>query len=166
MALLAISRRIAVGVDLERIVPLEDASELVSRFFSPRENAAFQKLTADEQPEAFFNLWTRKEAFLKATGEGIAQSLHLVEVSFLPGERTRLISLPEELAQSSKWQLHNLQPADGFAAALAVSREDVELQCWHFDEPVENNTALGITAGASARRQEPCSNFQATSYSA
>jgi len=75
---------------VERIRPIPDVEQLVARFFLPR-NAAFRALPEGQRPVAFFNLWTRKEAWLKAIGEGIASSLRLVEVSFLPGEPARLI---------------------------------------------------------------------------
>ena len=69
-------------------------------------------------------------AELKATGEGIGRSLHLVEVSFLPGEPARLLSLPAELA-SAGWHLHALAPpAREFTAALALATEAPALRCW------------------------------------
>ncbi len=120
IALLALTRSGPLGVDVERIRPLPDVGRLVSRFFSPGENAAFQALAQDQKPDAFFRLWTRKEAWLKATGEGIAQSLGRVEVSFLPGEPARLLRLPEGPAAVSRWRLHDLDSAPGFVAALAV----------------------------------------------
>jgi 4'-phosphopantetheinyl transferase len=154
LALLAVSLGCSIGIDLEKILPLHEAGELVARFFSKRENAVFQKLTEDEQPEAFFNLWTRKEAFLKATGEGIANSLHLVEVSFLPAEKTRLISLPENLGQRADWHLYNLQPAEDFAAALAVPREGVEVKCWCLEEQrASEGPALQSGVAHKYRRQ-------------
>jgi 4'-phosphopantetheinyl transferase len=140
LAILAVSRLASVGVDLERIIPLEDASELVARFFSAHENAAFQKLAENQRPAAFFNLWTRKEAWLKATGEGIAHSLNLVEVSFLPGEPARLVSLPKHLSQSSSWSLYNLAPAENFAAALAIAREGIKLRCWRWEPQPTGST--------------------------
>jgi 4'-phosphopantetheinyl transferase len=120
LALLAVTRSGPVGVDVERLRPLADAGQLVSRFFSPREDAAFRPLPEDRKAAAFFRLWTRKEAWLKATGEGIAHSLDRVEVSFLPGEPARFLSLPEGPAALSRWRLHDLDCAPGFVAALAV----------------------------------------------
>ena len=119
-ALLAVTRSGPVGVDVERIRPLREVGPAVSRFFSPRESAAFQALVAEQKPEAFFRLWTRKEAWLKATGEGITESLDRVEVSFLPGEPAQLLSLPGGAAALSGWRLHDFDPGPGFAAALAV----------------------------------------------
>jgi 4'-phosphopantetheinyl transferase len=134
LALLAFTRAGQIGVDVERVRPLEDAGELVARFFSRRENAAFQRLAAELQPAAFFSLWTRKEAWLKATGEGIAHSLRLVEVAFLPGETAELLSVPEHLAKKIQWELRQLDPAPGFAAAVAVGGcTSPQLCCWQWD---------------------------------
>ena len=132
LALLAVTRVGSVGVDIERIRPIPDVEQLVARFFSERESAAFQKLPNDQKPAAFFNLWTRKEAWLKATGEGIGHLLNRVEVSFLPGEPARLLAFPRESDAATPWTLHALAPAAGFAGALAVSTAQARLNCWRW----------------------------------
>jgi 4'-phosphopantetheinyl transferase len=139
LALLAVTRSGKVGIDLERIRPLNDAEGLVTRFFCPREISAFQALPDTEKPAAFFNLWTRKEAWLKAIGEGIGHSLNLVEVSFLPGQPAHLLSLPEGPETAAQWNLRDLAPAPGFAAALAIHGLDRPLQCWRWPETGEQS---------------------------
>lgn len=129
LALVAITRTGEIGVDLERVRPPTDMNELVARFFSSREARQFQKLPLEQKPIAFFNLWTRKEAWLKATGQGIGHLLNQVEVSFLPGERARLLTLPESLGSNSKWSLHELSTGPGFVASLAVARERPQIIC-------------------------------------
>jgi 4'-phosphopantetheinyl transferase len=123
LALLALTRAGPVGVDLERIRPVTDSTRLVSRFFSPREDAAFRALPEEQKPAAFLRLWTRKEAWLKATGEGITQSLGQVEVSFLPGEPPRLLSLPGGPEALSGWRLHDVDAGPACVAALATVAE-------------------------------------------
>jgi 4'-phosphopantetheinyl transferase len=118
-ALLAITRLGPLGVDLERVRELPDFEELVGRFFSVREATAFARLLPAQKPRAFFNLWTRKEAWLKATGDGIAEGLDKVEVSFLPGEAARVLALPGDDAPEA-WTVRELQFAAGFVAALAI----------------------------------------------
>jgi 4'-phosphopantetheinyl transferase len=125
LALIGIGRRFQLGVDLERVRPLPDAAELVARFFCKRESEVFQRLSEPEKPGAFFNLWTRKEAWLKATGEGIAHLLGRVEVSFVPGEPARLLELPPGYAEGSAWSLYDIGVRPGFSAALAVAAEQV-----------------------------------------
>jgi len=129
LALVAVTRNVALGVDVERVRPLADAEHLVTRFFSARESAAFKTVPDADRPAAFFNLWTRKEAWLKATGDGIGHLLNQVEVSFLPGAPTRLLGLPPQAAPPGAWSLVELAPAAGFAAALAVATTPIEIQC-------------------------------------
>ena len=120
LALVAVTRIGMAGVDVESVRPVKNVEELVARFFSPRENDLFQKVPDPQKPAAFFNLWTRKEALLKATGEGITRSLSLVEVSFLPGEPARLLAISGDAEAARGWGLRELLPAKGFAAAVAV----------------------------------------------
>lgn len=110
------------GIDVEQIRFLDDFDDLVARFFSPREKLGFKRLPAEEKAEAFFNLWTRKEAWLKAVGEGIGYALDRVEVSYLPREPARLLALPEAAGPVSRWTLKAFEPAPGFAAALALAK--------------------------------------------
>ena len=133
LALIAVTRAGPVGVDVERIRPVKDADELVARFFSPRESDSFQQLAAGAKPEAFFRLWTRKEAFLKATGEGLARALDAVEVSFLPGEPARVIALAGDAPAAARWSLHALAPAPGFVGAVAIEVEKIEVRCWKWE---------------------------------
>jgi 4'-phosphopantetheinyl transferase len=132
VALVAVTRTGEVGVDVEEVRVLKDADELVQRFFSAREQAAFRVLPEEQKPLAFFNLWTRKEAWLKATGEGIGRWLSAVEVSFLPGEPSRLLSLPAQAAAPGPWMLRELVPAEGYVGAVAVAAPNIELNCWRW----------------------------------
>jgi 4'-phosphopantetheinyl transferase len=120
IALIALTRVGPIGIDVEHIRAIRDAGELVERFFSERENALFQALPDDQKSAAFFNLWTRKEAWLKATGEGIGHSLNRVEVTFLPGQPARLLAVPEKSGLFSDWALCELTPANGFVGAIAL----------------------------------------------
>ena len=120
LLLLGVTETGPVGVDVERVRLIPDLEELVVRFFCTAEIEAFRKLPVQLQTVAFFNLWTRKEAWLKATGEGIAHLLNQVEVSFLPGEPARFVRLPVEPGGTDPWSLVALTPAPDFAAACAV----------------------------------------------
>ncbi|HYG24327.1 MAG TPA: 4'-phosphopantetheinyl transferase superfamily protein [Verrucomicrobiae bacterium] len=120
LLLVAITRLGPVGVDVEPLRELKDAGDLVKRFFSPRESERFHALRREEQPAAFFNLWTRKEAWLKATGEGIAGGLDRVEVTFEAGEPARVISIAGDVELATCWTLEALQPAVEWAGAVAI----------------------------------------------
>ncbi|HET7624470.1 MAG TPA: 4'-phosphopantetheinyl transferase superfamily protein [Verrucomicrobiae bacterium] len=127
-ALFAITRAGEIGVDIERVRAIKNMDELVARFFCARENELFRKLSDEEKPAAFFNLWTRKEAILKATGEGITRSLNLVEVSFLPGEPAQLIAVNGDSEKAKQWILRDLAPAPGFAGALAIQAREIQVR--------------------------------------
>lgn len=133
-ALLAISPQARVGVDVEHVRTLPDAEELVARFFSSREASQFRALSHHQRDEAFFNLWTRKEAWLKATGEGIGHLLAEVEVSFLPAAPARLLSLPNGYNEGLKWSLISIAPAKGFVGAVAVETGEAKpsFHAWNF----------------------------------
>jgi 4'-phosphopantetheinyl transferase len=128
MALLAVCCSAPVGIDIERVRELDAAADLVRRFFSPREAEAFCSLPGSQQAQAFFNLWTRKEALLKATGEGIAHSLNSVEVGFQPGEPVAIHTLPQSFGRAGDWMLAELPVPEGFVAALAVRATSAQIQ--------------------------------------
>jgi len=149
LALVAVTRVGLVGVDVECVRPIKEMDALVERFFSSRESESFQKVSADQKPAAFFNLWTRKEAMLKATGEGITRSLSLVEVSFLPGEAARVVAISGDAKAGERWCLREMTPAKGFTAAVAIEGGTLNIE--HRTPNVEGGT-LNI--------QHPTSNIQ------
>lgn len=126
VALCAFTLARAVGIDVERIHPLPDMKEVARTILSPGEQAALFALPKAEQCSAFYLCWTRKEAYLKATGEGLSTDLSRVEVSLAPGEPARLLRVEGSASQAARWSLQSLQPAAGYAGALAVQGHD-----WH-----------------------------------
>ena len=82
--------------------------------------------------EAFFHCWTRKEAYLKATGEGIADALPRIEVSLTPGQPAHLSKINGDALAASPWKLSGLDPAPGFVGALAIKADSLRLACWHW----------------------------------
>jgi 4'-phosphopantetheinyl transferase len=132
LLLIALTGSGVVGVDIEQVRTLPDFEELVARFFSPNECSRFRSLPIEQKPAAFFNLWTRKEAWLKATGEGITHLLNQVEVSFLPAKPARLVRLPEAYRNTTRWSLYELAPRPGFAGALAIAGDAPAIQCWRY----------------------------------
>lgn len=148
LALVAVTRLGPVGVDVEQLQPINDAAELGRQFFSERESTILDALPIAERPAAFFNLWTRKEALLKATGEGIGHLLHRVEVSCLNNEPARFLALPGSAGELDEWALHALAPAPGFVAALAVRARIARLECrqWEHVEAPDSGSESGATA--------------------
>lgn len=137
LALYAITRGREVGIDLEQIRPEPVNEPIAERFFSAPEVAALRALPAALQPEGFFNCWTRKEATIKARGEGLTVSLDQFQVSLAPGEPAALLSVNGDPAEASRWSLRELQPGADYVAAIAVEGEDWQLRCW--DWPPEKD---------------------------
>jgi 4'-phosphopantetheinyl transferase len=127
LAVVAVTHGRAVGVDVEQIHPLEDLLALAEHNFSRREIVALRALPAEQQLLAFFDCWTRKEAFIKALGEGLYYPLDAFDVTLAPGEPARLESIHGQPA--SGWSLHAFTPAPGHAGALAVQGSITELRC-------------------------------------
>ena len=132
MALYAVTRDREIGVDIERFRPDVEAEKLAERFFSPGEAAALRALPEHLRKEGFFNCWTRKEAYIKAEGEGMSIPLRAFDVSLTPGEPAALLRSQNDPQETSRWSLHALDAKPGYAAALAVKGHDWELKCWQW----------------------------------
>ncbi len=120
LAVYAITSDREIGVDVEYIRHVSGADRIVERYFTARENGAYRSLAPGERLEAFFNGWTCKEAYLKAVGTGLGQSLGSVEVSLAPGEAPRLLTVEEGEEAAGRWSLRLFKPEPGYVAALAV----------------------------------------------
>lgn len=124
MALVAVARHGAVGVDVERWRTTVQHLEIAERFFSPFECDALMGLPSDE-PEAvlrgFFSTWSRKEAYLKATGHGISRGLHHFDVT-IDGERAELLADRLDPDATARWSMTHLTVGPGYSAALVSAR--------------------------------------------
>jgi 4'-phosphopantetheinyl transferase len=134
MTVYAIGEGLDVGIDVERIRPLRDLHGVARRFFSPAEYADLQSIDSARQEAAFFNCWTRKESFIKALGEGMAFPLHRFQVSLRPEEPVRLVAIDGSIDLAQSWSLHDIAPAEGYAAAVAVSAGDCRLEMHKFED--------------------------------
>ena len=132
MALYAVTHDREIGIDIEHFRPDVEAEKLAERFFSPREAAVLRALPEDLRKEGFFNCWTRKEAYIKAGGKGMSIPLSAFDVSLTPGEPAALLRSQNPPQETSRWSLQALDPAPGYAAALAVKGHDWELKCWQW----------------------------------
>ncbi len=129
-ALLAFTRAGEIGVDLEFMRADFACHEVAERWFSNREVEIFSALPGSLRTEAFFNCWTRKEAYVKARGEGLSHPLKSFSVSLAPDEAARFLSIEGDRLQCSRWSLQNLHVAEGYAAALAVENTCCETLLW------------------------------------
>ncbi len=132
MALYAVTRGREVGVDLEFIRCDLEAEQIAERFFSHSEIVALRALPPGVRKYAFFLCWTRKEAYIKARGEGLSMPLDQFEVSLIPGEPAALLSTKPDSDEALRWSLRDLNPACGYAAALATKGRDWTLSCWQW----------------------------------
>lgn len=130
LALCAVAAKGEIGIDVEQRRQLDDREALARRFFSSTEVARLEALPADRREEAFFLAWTRKEAFIKALGEGLSHPLDAFDVSLAPGEPAQLLRIGHDPATASRWSLFDLTPEAGFAAALAAPWPHAVVRCW------------------------------------
>lgn len=132
-ALLGFARSRRIGVDLERVSADTDALELAERYFSSNEFKTLRSLTAELQHEAFYCGWTRKEAYLKARGEGIFFGLERVEVSLVPGERAIIKKVLDDPNVSENWILEHLLPAPNYIGAVAAEGHDLTFRYFRWE---------------------------------
>jgi 4'-phosphopantetheinyl transferase len=119
-ALYAVTLGREIGVDIERIRPDFGGDAIAGRFFAPGEVAELQSLPDDSRPLAFFHGWTRKEAYIKAKGKGLALPLDQFEVAIAPGRPVALLATLPDPAEAARWSLVELPAEPGYVAALCV----------------------------------------------
>jgi 4'-phosphopantetheinyl transferase len=119
-ALLAFAWERAVGVDVEKIRQDFDSEAIARRFFSGHEQRQLAALSSSEKYEGFFRCWTRKEAFIKATGEGLSLPLDQFDVSLKPGDGNALLATRPDHADVALWSLREVSAGEGYVAALCV----------------------------------------------
>jgi 4'-phosphopantetheinyl transferase len=117
-----------LGIDVERVRPLDNAAAIVARYFSPAEQAAWLQLKGAEQPAAFLRAWTRKEAYLKALGDGLRAPLSQFTVTLAPGEPALLlVASPHD---RGAWSIADLPVAEDYAAALVAPADFRVARYW------------------------------------
>jgi 4'-phosphopantetheinyl transferase len=119
LALMAVGSGRAIGVDVEKVRPMPDLLEIARGFFSAREIEALVAVSEDQRQEAFFACWTRKEAFLKATGMGLMYPLSAFSVSVDPDGPAELLEFGEDGNTAAQWSMKDIKAGEGFKGALA-----------------------------------------------
>lgn len=120
VALIAVAQAREVGVDVERVAPQRADAGVARRFFAPGEISELNRFEGQDWIEAFFRCWTRKEAFIKARGEGLSFPLDRFEVNVGPDEPARILRVRGESGEAPAWFMLGLNPAPGFAGAVVV----------------------------------------------
>jgi 4'-phosphopantetheinyl transferase len=138
LALIAIATASNVGVDLEYIRPQSDYADIARHFFSTAEADDLIALPSHLCAEAFFSCWTKKEAYLKACGEGLAIPLNSFSVPLTthPADTpVDLYAASKGIAPAKRWSLYTLRPGPGYAGALAIEGTGWRLRQWRWKMP-------------------------------
>ena len=119
-----------VGVDVEEMRRDRDLRGLAHRFFAPAESAELDLLAGEALVTGFYRCWTRKEAFVKAVGEGVSFDLRRVVVSAEP--EARILSIDGDEAAAASWWAADVSPRPGYAAAVVAAGavSDLSVRDW------------------------------------
>jgi 4'-phosphopantetheinyl transferase len=128
MVVYAIARDRNLGIDVEHVRPESAGEDIAKRYFSVREVSDLQTLPAEARVEGFFHCWTRKEAYLKATGMGLQIPLDSFAVSLLPGKPAQFLNGVEP-----RWHLAAYHPADGYVAAVVYDGAPCSIKYFSVD---------------------------------
>ncbi len=131
--LFAFTRGREIGVDIEKIRADFACQEIAERFFSEQEVAVFNSLPKEKKTEAFFNCWTRKEAFIKAVGEGLSYPLKDFDVTLRSGQEAQLLNICRQSDEASNWTLVDIPVNDEYKGAVAVRAKDLSFKQWALD---------------------------------
>lgn len=132
-ALIAIAYGRKVGIDVEKVRQERELESIASRYFSTREVSEFMALPTEQRESAFFNCWTRKEAYIKALGLGLSLPLDSFDVSLAPNEPALLRATRPDASIASRWTLLSLEVDPDYAGALAVEGRGLEFRYWDWN---------------------------------
>jgi 4'-phosphopantetheinyl transferase len=119
LAVFAFTFGCEISVDVEQVRSLSDMQDIVSRFFCLEEAAELISLPAGERERAFFLCWTRKEAYIKAVGDGLSVPLNGFRITVRPDGPARFLHIRNDEIAAEFWALHNLELTPAYAGALA-----------------------------------------------
>ena len=122
IAVFALCRGREVGIDVEAVHSIHCADAVAAHFFSRNELEAYRALDAQDKELGFFHCWTRKEAFIKALGDGLRYSLDGFDVSLSPREPARILRVGNLGGNDSGWCLRSFIPTPGYVAAIVIER--------------------------------------------
>lgn len=133
LALIAITRSTHVGIDIERLRPDLATMKLARTAFSPAEVTALSALPRELFVRGFYHCWTRKEAFIKAVGEGLSFPLDAFDVSLRPDSPAELLALRAGTGKACDWMMYDLTIRPGYVGAVVLGSRDRDWQVRHFD---------------------------------
>ncbi len=151
LALLGVVDGRRIGVDVEQMKDVREMDDIARRHFSVREYSDYAGAPAADRTRCFYNAWTRKEAWLKARGDGLSAGLSGFDVTLRPGRPARLLEVRGEKDEARRWRLRAFSPATGYVAAVAVEGKTLTLVRRRYDpergvrpaEPAERRASPG-----------------------
>lgn len=120
IVVIVLAREPKLGVDVEYIRSIPDLENVARQFLSPTECNELFALDPDKRYNGFFNCWTRKEAYVKAIGDGLYAPLDQLQVTFRPGDPAAIIKVPGNEPIASQWSLFDWRPSEQYAGAIAI----------------------------------------------
>jgi 4'-phosphopantetheinyl transferase len=136
LALLAVTRAQRVGADVEHVRPVPEAELIASRTFSRAEYKQLMMIEGrDARLRAFYCCWTRKEAFIKALGDGLSFPLEKFSVSIETDQPSRVIFISEDLGIAERWTLYHFEPTPNYIGAVAIEGMPVNIFGFALDHP-------------------------------
>lgn len=141
MAVIAVTEDAEIGVDIENLNRKVEYDDLAKRFFC---EAEYQKLVQGSpklKRDAFFNCWTRKEAFIKAVGEGLSYPLNEFEVTLLSNEPVQINHIQQDLESPKQWTLDS-KKVDEYIIATAVKRQNSSFESREFSHLIQSTLPI------------------------
>lgn len=153
LALYTVVQNQNVGIDIEQIRSDFPWDRIAKRFFCTSEYETLRAIPRNLRSEAFFNDWTCKEAYGKATGRGLSLPLNQIEISRITGKPADRLNVPGERIQPSRWLLLKFRPAKGYVGCLVVERPCLHVKGWQWQErPASLNKQSRSRCGRSRRK--------------
>jgi 4'-phosphopantetheinyl transferase len=123
-----------IGVDIECVKDIPGIDQIAELYFTSGERQDLSSLPESEKKEEFFNIWTRKEAVLKAVGDGLSGPAEEFEVLMAPAGSERLLGTAGTPVPASWWSIYDLKPGPGYSAAFAMKKPPGRVICWEWTD--------------------------------
>ena len=132
IALYGITKNNLIGIDVEYLRSNVECDKIAKRFFNEREYRIINSLSKEKQTQTFFQFWTIKEAYLKATGEGLGGGLETVEIDFNSDMEVEVKAVANDTAKPNNWFFESFIPEKDFVATVAVNTGGVNLEIKYY----------------------------------